>query len=69
MSPDQLKLRAYGRLSHLSDAEAEVYRYVEDGGARPVEVAGWTDREPTTVRTLLHRARRKLGEQPGLGGS
>lgn len=67
MSVDQLTLRAYGRLSCLSQAEAEVYRYVEDGGARPVDVAEWTDRQPTTVRTLLHRARRKLGELPEVG--
>lgn len=48
----------------LSDAEADVYEAIERNGQAIADVAAETDREPTTVRTLLHRARRKRGEAP-----
>lgn len=62
MSPDQPRLRAYGRYSGLTAAEADVYRRVEEAGARPVDVARRTDRDPSTVRTLLQRAREKVDQ-------
>jgi len=64
VSDSQATLRAYGRLTALTPAEAEVYRYVEEGDSRPTDVAEWTDRDPSTVRTLLYRARGKLDERP-----
>ncbi len=50
------------QLADLSDAEREVFESVEIHGLRPTEVADRTGRKPTTVRTLLSRARRKRGE-------
>lgn len=46
----------------LTDAEAQVYRLVEDDGLARTEIAEQTGREPTTIRTLLYRARKKRGE-------
>ena len=50
------------RLDRLSPAERDVYRSVDREGMRPVDLAGHLDRSPSTIRTILHRARAKLGE-------
>jgi len=50
-------------LRDLSPAERDVYELAREGKS-PTAIAGETDREPTTVRTLLYRARRKRGESP-----
>lgn len=47
-------------LSRLSEAETQVYRACELDGLRPAELADATDRTPSTVRTILSRARRKM---------
>lgn len=63
MSVEQTNLGDWS-LRGLSPAEREVYRAVEEAG-RPIQaVAVTTERDPSTVRTLLHRARRKRGEAP-----
>jgi len=60
MSPDLFDYDQ--RLGQLSEAEREVYKRVELKGYGIGRVADHRDCERTTVRTLLHRARRKLGE-------
>lgn len=60
MSPDLFDYDQ--RLGRLSDAETAVYKQVELKNYDVDQVAGIRNCEPTTVRTLLHRARRKLGE-------
>lgn len=47
----------------LSDAEREVFLAVSVEGLTPTEVAQRTGRTPSTVRTLLFRARGKRGER------
>lgn len=47
----------------LSPAESEVFVAVEVEGLTPTEVAEKTGRAPSTVRTLLFRAREKRGER------
>lgn len=49
-------------LSRLSAAEAYVYRSVEYEGLRPATLADYEDWSASTIRTLLRRARKKLGE-------
>lgn len=46
-------------LSGLSEREREVWRSVELHGYRPRDLAAETGAEPSTIRTLLDRARRK----------
>jgi len=48
----------------LSPAETGVYHRVEVLGEEIDTAAFRTGRQPSTVRTLLHRARRKRGEAP-----
>ena len=48
----------------LSDAEAEVW-VSRKNGLTPTEIAANSDRDPSTVRTLLSRARGKLDEDTG----
>jgi len=48
---------------NLSPAERDVYSRAAEGES-PTAIAAETDRAATTVRTLLHRARRKRGEAP-----
>lgn len=61
----QMNLGDFERdLSALSPAEREVYELVEDDELTRGEVAEETGRNYSTVTTLLHRARRKRGEQP-----
>ncbi len=48
----------------LSPAEIDVYTRVEEDGLSIHRVANIRDTKDSTVRTLLHRARRKRGEQP-----
>jgi len=43
----------------LSDAEREVYESCEKNGLRPSELAKYSDRDASSIRTLLRRARRK----------
>jgi len=50
------------RLSRLSDAERDVYESVELEGLRASELARYTEWSESTVRTLLSRARQKVGE-------
>jgi len=50
------------RLNRLSDAEREVYESVEFEGLRPADLAPYTDWSESTIRTLLSRARQKVGE-------
>lgn len=52
------------RLSRLSPSEREVYKRVEFDGKEPADVAFETGRTASTTRTLLWRARGKLGERP-----
>ena len=47
-------------LEELSQAEKEVYRACELQGIRPAELTKHSDREASTIRTLLHRARKKV---------
>ena len=47
-------------LSPLTDSEKEVWLSCERGGLRPSEFAAESHFEPSTVRTLLSRARGKL---------
>jgi DNA-directed RNA polymerase specialized sigma24 family protein len=54
-------------LSTLTDRQREVYELVEQDGLAPHEAADGLDVRPTTVRTQLHRARSKLGEQRRVG--
>ena len=55
-------LRPWQRASRadLSEAEREVWIAAETEGLRPCEIAEETGRSPSTVRTLLQRARRKV---------
>lgn len=46
----------------LTESEREVYRLVERDGYAPADIAQGTQRDASTVRTLLHRARKKRGE-------
>jgi len=46
-------------LSGLSEREREVWRSVELHGYRPADLARETGADPSTIRTLLERARRK----------
>ena len=50
-------------LAELSEAEQEVFESVEIHGLRPADVARSTGREPSTVRTLLSRARSKRRDE------
>lgn len=52
----------------LTDAEREVYELVSWDDKEPSQAAFETGRKASTARTLLMRARRKLGETPD-GGS
>ena len=52
------------RLDRLTPAERECYKRAELMGQPIARVADITGRERTTVRTLLFRARCRLGEQP-----
>jgi DNA-directed RNA polymerase specialized sigma24 family protein len=45
----------------LTDAEREVYKAVHADGKQPSDVASDTDRSPSCARTLLQRAREKVG--------
>lgn len=45
--------------SPLSEAERAVWASVEREGLTPTEVAKSSGRDPSTVRTLLYRARKK----------
>jgi DNA-directed RNA polymerase specialized sigma24 family protein len=48
-------------LEELTPAERSVFIAVEWNGYAPAQVARATDRAPSTARTLLARARRKMG--------
>lgn len=48
-------------LEELTPAERSVFIAVEWNGYEPAQVARATDRAPSTARTLLARARRKMG--------
>lgn len=48
---------------HLTDAEREVYKAVHADGKQPADVANDTNRSPSCARTLLQRAREKLGTE------
>ncbi|MFC3476098.1 sigma factor-like helix-turn-helix DNA-binding protein [Halobacterium litoreum] len=50
------------KLARLTDAEREVYVSCEEEGLRPAELAQYTEWSESTVRTLLARGRRKVGE-------
>lgn len=61
--PDDAVLEAASEipdLSPLSEAEKKVWLSCERGGLRPSEFAAESRFEPSTVRTMLSRARRKL---------
>lgn len=47
----------------LSPSEQAAYQSVRLGSYTPAEYARETGRHPSTVRTLLHRASRKLASQ------
>ncbi|WP_042666130.1 sigma factor-like helix-turn-helix DNA-binding protein [Haloferax sp. ATB1] len=47
----------------LSPAETDAYLAVDEGDETPTEFARRTGRDPSTVRTLLYRARRKLDKR------
>jgi len=51
---------AVPNLAPLTDAEKKVWLSCERGGLRPSEYAAQSRHEPSTVRTLLSRARGKL---------
>lgn len=55
-------LRDFEVVDELSPGELAVYRSVELEGCTPTEVAKRSGRQPTTVRTLLYRARKKRGD-------
>lgn len=63
MAAKQASLTDY-RLSKLTDRERQVYNAV-NSGKDPEEVAPSIGVKATTARTLLWRARGKLGERPG----
>ena len=60
MSPQQSLFDYERDLSHLTDAEREVYEAVERGEYGVREYARRTDRQPGTVGNLLARAREKV---------
>lgn len=50
------------RLDVLTDAQQKVYVACDWNGFAPCEIAEHTDRAPTTIRTHLYRARKRLAE-------
>ena len=70
MSRSQTSLGAFTRpgFRDLTDAEADAYLNVDEGGHGMREYARQTDRSPGTVGNLLLRARRKLDGGDDAGG-
>lgn len=54
-----------GRLADMTPSEREVFLAVEYRDLTPTEAAEETNRDPSTARTLLHRARKKDPRQEG----
>lgn len=69
MSTQQMNLAHFDLAvtSGLSPAECDVYARVEEDGESIAEAAAARGTSESTVRTLLHRARRKKGESPRIG--
>jgi len=63
MSTQQVSLGASARLARLSPAQRDAYRSCVMNGLRPEEAAKASDKSASTIRTHLHRARQKLGEE------
>jgi DNA-binding CsgD family transcriptional regulator len=60
MSRSQAQLGAFAAQDPLTDAERAAYEAVEQGNRTAAAFARATGRTPSTVRTLLWRARAKL---------